>query len=365
MKFLLVSEVKPRKLFFDKILQGFILGGITFLSMPYSHANPKPNDLSSLENIKIENINETETIFKQSSLETENIDFSNFTTDNIIITQENSQPSEFELEETESEKEESGDRWIFKLQPYVTVPLSTYGNVTVRGRTVDYHLSLGETLDLLSFTASGRFEAWKGNFGLFFDGYYVSLRGGGIKQSNRLLQTSIESSLTFEQGIYDFGMTYHFGDTPTTENAQNEPSDQDFPLVWFEPIAGVRINAINSSVENTISFNNNFVNLPTVKFNVSQGRTWLEPMVGAKFGVQVSEPLTFWIRGDASGFGLAGETDLSWNILAGGDWKASKTTSFQFAYRFYEITYGNGSGNNAFEFNQSFNGPFLAVTFAF
>lgn len=57
------------------------------------------------------------------------------------------------------------DRWHFKLQPYATIPINTYGTVSARGKTVSYHLTLGELLDTLRVAASGRFEGWKGRWG--------------------------------------------------------------------------------------------------------------------------------------------------------------------------------------------------------
>ena len=88
-------------------------------------------------------------------------------------------------------------------------------------------------------------------------------------------------------------------------------------------------------------------------------------MVGGKLGLQISDPITLWVRGDASGFGMAGDTDLSWNLLAGMDWWVNRTISLQLGYRFYEINYKNGSGNNAFGFEQNLNGPYIAATFYF
>jgi hypothetical protein len=138
--------------------------------------------------------------------------------------------------------------------------------------------------------------------------------------------------------------------------------------VWFQPIAGVRLNNISIDIEQTtnvfatstlVNFNGSFQN------NYGQTRTWFEPMVGAKFGVQMNDRIGLWLRGDASGFGLAGETDMSWNILGGMDWWVGYNTSLQLGYRFYEIDYAWGSGNNAFGFKESFNGPFLSATFHF
>jgi cytoskeletal protein RodZ len=266
-------------------------------------------------------------------------------------------------EEVTATEDENSDRWHFKFQPYATIPVTIYGNTTVKGRTVDYHLTTGQLLDLLRVTASGRVEAWKGNLGFIIDGYYASLKGSGIKQFSRFPNASIESTLTFDQGIYDFALSYHFGDAPAY-SLPDKPSNKPFPLVWFEPIAGVRLNDINASIED-VNLNLGPFSAQLQKLTKSEGRTWFEPLLGGKFGVQTSDSLTFWMRGDVSGFGIAGDTDLSWNFIAGVDWWVYRNISLQLAYRFYEINYGNGSGNNAFGFEESFNGPFISATLYF
>ena len=128
----------------------------------------------------------------------------------------------------------------------------------------------------------------------------------------------------------------------------------------------MRLNTVNASLDElTINVRDNSASLPLDRVKTSQGRTWFEPMLGGKLGIQVSEPIAFWLRGDASGFGIAGDTDLSWNLLAGIDWWVGEQISLQLGYRFYEINYGNGSGNSEFAFKENFNGPFLAATFNF
>jgi hypothetical protein len=181
------------------------------------------------------------------------------------------------------------------------------------------------------------------------------------------LEADSETNLQFDQGIYDFAVSYHIGD-PISHELPEKPSNRSFPLIWFQPYAGLRLNSISIDIEQTLTVQ---LSSPLVNFSqtfqqtFSQGRTWFEPLLGGKFGVQVSDPITLWIRGDASGFGLAGDTDISWNLLFGVDWWVNRQISLQFAYRFYGIEYKNGSGDNAFGFTQNFNGPFLAATFHF
>jgi phage shock protein A len=486
------------------------------------------------------------------------------------------------LSENSSESEKTvevipeSNQWHFQIQPYFTVPVNTYGTATARGRTVDYHLSLGETLDSLNFTASARFEAWKGRLGFIVDGYYVNLgsvadiskqitrnpsalnslnyltskatntrvtdlvnnldqkietakenaqgkkdetieqldqqvenlkitvsqdlekiqaidtkveeinnRWANISDSNirdfsfqdldnlqltsegfkellalnvrdfpkvqdlrelnqtiketgvfsslpeikqelnktreileqglekikqekenqvsedleklqlemeeaktlveeelakiqqledflenrspQNLDLSSKTNLSFQQGIYDFALSYHFGEFPNYR-LPDKPSGRNYPIVWFQPIAGVRLNNLSVNIEQTINVNatSSLVNFSgSFQNDYGQTRTWFEPMIGAKLGAQLSDTFGLWLRGDASGFGLAGETDMSWNLLGGMDWWVGYKTSLQLGYRFYNIDYSWGSGNNAFGFKESFNGPFLSATFHF
>ena len=520
------------------------------------------------------------------------------TTPNTLISQEitpspESLPSSPELGESfelgeslQIETPEDVNRWRFTFQPYVTIPVSTYGSATVKGNTVNYSLGLGRLLQSLKATASGRVEAWRGNWGFIVDGYYANLgavngiqrvntrtpslfntvdyllsRGintnlgqfadqlsqdiqifkdqkdfktveiedkletltenvqalkdtlrqdleslqdvaenidnlreelAGKKQNLETLTAKIEdlqglresgfelepdqkikaaiainsaiannqdklqdledklnnlrnppdltpvrenlqqlkqtlqeteqkvevlrqikdseplqqlqaaikekqaqvdqtlaqietvkdfvqnrdpqqisnditSNLDFTQGIYDFALTYNFGDTPPT-SLPKEASGKSFPRLWFQPILGTRLNSLNLELENTINYkiSSSLVNIEGTAQNTYQAsKLWFEPLLGAKAGIQLSDPISLWLRGDYSGFGLAGDTNYSWNLIFGMDWWVRENISLQLGYRFYEINYQNGSGSDAFGFSELFNGPFLSASFHF
>ncbi len=332
--------LKKTAFFLAPVFQGIIFN----LIAPHALANPTPISplnlvtekiirdrlcvvptLSQLPNegIKTENLVEaTEFCVTEEIIETKNNPVSQesiLETENII-SQENNQLSEMILEvspekeedliqEIQTIDEKDGNHWHFKFQPYGTIPISTYGNTTIRGRTIDYHLDLGSLLNILQFAGSGRLEAWNGNLGFIVDAYYVSLKGTGIKSANRLPNANVESTLSFNQGIYDFALSYHFGDA-SPYRLPKDASNKPFPLLWFEPIAGIRLNAVNAAIED-VNFNlgSDSFSPSLQRINTDQGRTWIEPIVGGKLGLQISDPITFWIRGDASGFGMAGDTD--------------------------------------------------------
>lgn len=185
--------------------------------------------------------------------------------------------------------------------------------------------------------------------------------------NNRDLTLDTTSNLSFNQGIYDFAISYHFGD-PVSDRLPKEASNREFPLVWFQPYLGTRLNDINLNLDQMINvkYTSELINFQgSYQQNFSQGKTWFEPLVGGKFGIQISDPITFWLRADVSGFDLAADSDWSWNALAGMDWWVNANTSLQLGYRFYQIKLRNGTGENAFGFSESFNGPFLSASFHF
>ncbi|WP_243397386.1 hypothetical protein [Crocosphaera subtropica] len=185
-------------------------------------------------------------------------------------------------------------------------------------------------------------------------------------QQPQQLEATIGASLQFDQGIYDFALSYHIGDLPSHELPE-QPSNRNFPLIWFQPIVGVRLNDISVEIDtiNRFELSSSLVNIQgTVQRKFERGRTWFEPLLGGKFGIQISDPITFWLRGDASGFGLAGETDISWNLLFGLDWWIHQQISLQLGYHFYEIDYKTGNDND-FRFEENLNGPFVSATFHF
>jgi hypothetical protein len=71
----------------------------------------------------------------------------------------------------------SNDEWRFTVSPYLFLPVSTTGTSTIVGASVDLDLSLKDVLKALNFAISGRAEAWKGDFELIIDTYYVNIGG--------------------------------------------------------------------------------------------------------------------------------------------------------------------------------------------
>lgn len=57
--------------------------------------------------------------------------------------------------------------------------------------------------------------------------------------------------------------------------------------------------------------------------------------------------------------------NLTWNLLAGIDYKLKENMSLKAGYRILDIDYDSGSGNKEFGLDAQFRGPIIGLTFLF
>jgi len=101
--------------------------------------------------------------------------------------------------------------------------------------------------------------------------------------------------------------------------------------------------------------------LPTS--DADQGKSWIDPLIGARFEVPMGKKWAFVGRGDIGGFGVG--SDLAWQATAHFDWHLSPHVGMAFGYEVLDMDYADGSGADEFRFDMTMQGPFVAVTFAF
>lgn len=274
------------------------------------------------------------------------------------------------------------DRWQFSVEPYFFVPLSVKADATVAGRTTSIDLGLGSILNFdRAFDAGIRVEAQKDRLGLIFDGFYVSAKDSGnlgvtfppgslpgIGANIPIpVRASADASLSIRQGVIDLAAAYRVVDTTLGDSTTKR-----FPRLFVDPIVGLRTNILSQELEvGNVRLNNIPVsNLPLpISLPVNQdfrsSRTTVEPLIGARIGLDLSERWTVGIRGDVSGFNLYADTNLTWNLLIGTQYQLSPNTSLRLSYRFNNFDFEDGSGLSRTKLNLRQNGLLLGATFRF
>mgnify|MGYP000117644506 CR=1 FL=1 len=99
--------------------------------------------------------------------------------------------------------------------------------------------------------------------------------------------------------------------------------------------------------------------------NLGGSEDWLEPVIGARLGIPMTETLTFLLRGDYGGFGVGSAADKNYNVVVATEWAFDEQWSTILGWKYNYLDYSRGSGNDEFGFDGSFAGVIAAITYSF
>ncbi len=85
----------------------------------------------------------------------------------------------------------------------------------------------------------------------------------------------------------------------------------------------------------------------------------MDPIIGGRFHMSLSERWLLTLRGDIGGFGVG--SDLTWNVAARLGYRLSERTTLAFGYRHLDIDYDSGK----LELDAEFSGTFLGMSLGF
>jgi hypothetical protein len=249
--------------------------------------------------------------------------------------------------------------WRFVLEPYLYLPLSTSGDITVRNTEVPYDFDLGEVLESLTFAFYGRFEAWKGPWALMLDSYYFNTVESDSTQVTvppdlvGQLPPQVRVDGRAETAFFkiDVAGAYRFGDGNLASAFSTADTEFDLGPFVFDAIAGLRIYSFDNDVKLTSDIG--------ISRDFGASNTFVEPMIGGRARWNFSDNLAAIVAANISGFGIG--TDISVESYAGVDWLFSGNTSLTATYRLTYIDYSAGSSG----FNLFQHGPTLGVKFRF
>lgn len=243
------------------------------------------------------------------------------------------------------------DDWEIRLMPYFWMP-SLDADATVSGLSGGVELSFGDVIDYLDFAAMGRVEAWKGKWGLIFDGLFMNLSADGSFQGSRGLVTfNLDADVRL--GMADFGLAYRL-----IENRFGKSNEQK---LVFEPYGGLRYGYLRQRID----LNVNIAGVGSAGRTLGTSEDWVEPFVGGRVIWDLNDKWSLNARGDAGGFGIGSASDLTWQIAFGVDCKLSKRTSLNAGYRIVDLDYSRGSGSNELGIDLRAKGPFVGLTILF
>ena len=178
------------------------------------------------------------------------------------------------------------DRWTFVVAPYLWA-ISLDGNAKVKGVEADVDVPFSDAVKDLSLGAMLLVDARRGRFGIAANGVFTR-----VSPDEEVGPIKIEATTDLAQlGI---GPYYRAVEWQYAELASGQPL-----RLIVEPWIGARLNHLRLELELKRQGRFQDVNLGRVGEHFDDNQTWVDPIVGTRFAVDLTER---WI--------VAGEADV-------------------------------------------------------
>lgn len=172
------------------------------------------------------------------------------------------------------------------------------GDIDIRRFSVPVNVGFDDILENLDIAVMGAVAVNYGRWSFLADFNYAE-----IEADATLLRGRIPVEFTQRQFLGNFTVGYGVVQSGATN---------------FEVYAGVRVNSID-------------VDIDFGKFDRSNDKSWVDPIIGARFQTDLSDKWFVRAVGDIGGFGI--ESDFTWQAMAGFGYRVTKTGAFLLGYR--------------------------------
>jgi hypothetical protein len=225
--------------------------------------------------------------------------------------------------------------WVL-VAPYGWI-FGVHGTVGAGQRTTSVNLSVGDAIDQLKNlkgAAEVHVETGYGPFGVIADLTYMRL-----EPLNGLVTVDSRSTLAELLGMYRVLDT----------------GGREAGAMTFDLLAGVRYYRFSNAISGNL-----FGLLAAEREN-----KWTDLVVGARTGVQVTDDLGIFARGDVGGFGIGDSSRHAYNVVVGFEYRCCDCASLAGGYRWLTIDRENGLGRDRFVLDATLAGPFVAFALRF
>jgi hypothetical protein len=212
--------------------------------------------------------------------------------------------------------------WVFGMR----------GTVGAGRRTAQVNLSVADSIDQLQDlkgAAQLHVESGYGPVGVIADLTYLRL-----EPARTLVTVDSRSTLLELLGMYRLVNT-----------------GGGAGAVTFDLLAGARYYRFRNEITGNLAG----------LLSAERENSWIDLVVGARAGVQVTDALGVFARADAGGFGIGDGSDRACNVLAGFEYRCCENGSLIGGYRWFRIDRESGVGRDRFLLDATLHGPFAAL----
>lgn len=300
-----------------------------------------------------------------------------------VITPDPASPAAYGNDIRNFHRAESKGRWLLMISMPGWLP-GMDGTNTIAGKATPVDIGVDDMadmlLDYLDYGMLLNIEARNGRWILFGDLLYLELSGdfsanthlpplitgppgllpGLLPRPNPDpisgpgLEIDVEGDFKFTQVIAEFGGGYRFLDHAYgAGNAKR---------ISMDAIGGLRYWRLETNVNADIELSLGDLSR-SGSLSLEASKDWVDPFVGLRTQIDITEALFLNLRGDVGGFGLGSgvSSEFSWKAQAGLSYNVTPRFSTYAGYQILDVDYEDGG----FGFDMQFSGPVLGFGYAF
>jgi hypothetical protein len=244
--------------------------------------------------------------------------------------------------------------WSFIVAPYGWLA-GTGGTITTNGEEQDFDMSFDDLFDLTTGGFQIYGEARYKRVFHSFDGTWATL-GHGEGLARGRIDFEVQQTIISIQAGYrliggDFGAS-----RPCA--CPHQPG-----AVALDAYVGARY------WRTDLSLNINLPGAPPVipprQFSGSSVDDWVEPLIGARFGLGLTPKWGMGINGNIGGFGIGDAADFTWTLSLMFNWQFARHWSLGLGWRTQSVHEMSGSGANRNGSDITTTGPIVGLAFNF
>lgn len=208
--------------------------------------------------------------------------------------------------------------WEFTFAPYV-LTAAMQGTTTLEGQVVEVDVPSKDLFSNMELGLMGVFAARKGVWGFGVDAMYMPMTAPA---------TYLEGDLDMDHGSIGLFAIRKLG----------APADVNF---------GVRINTLNGDYT----------------MGADQSETWIDPVIGLTVRTTGDGPVGLKLYSEIGGFSLGSQ--FTWQFFPALSVRLSKGVALELGYRWLDVDYADGEGNNEFRYDMLTQGPLFGISTRF
>lgn len=253
-----------------------------------------------------------------------------------------------------ADAESQSSEWSFIIAPYAWLA-GTGGTIVTNGEETDFELSFDDILELTTGGFQINAQARYGRFFFVFDGTWAQLGHGEDLLGGRIDFSVKQTIVELQGGHRLLGPEFRSASPDTRAYASG--------VVALDTYLGIRYWRTDLSLN---------VDLPGVPPLIPPTQTvvigideWYEPIVGARFGVGLTNKVAMSVSGNVGGFGVGDAADLTWTLNLFVDWRFGKKWSAAFGWRHQSVNDISGSGVDRNGSKIVTTGPIVGFVYSF